>query len=96
MAAGHIDEAPQPPLRSICDPDKKDGERKVLHAQVVGTSDKIGAAPAERRISPEDLATTLHHFLGIDSFLSFLDYHDRQGRTFKVLDEGQIVRELIS
>lgn len=59
--------------------------------QVIGASDKLGAAPAERRISPKDIAATLYHILGIDPFQ---DYSDRQGRTFKVLDEGQIIGEL--
>ncbi len=61
--------------------------------QVIGVSDKIGAAPVERRISPKDLAATLYHVLGIDPFQ---DYRDRQGRTFKVLDEGDVIRELVS
>jgi hypothetical protein len=61
--------------------------------QIVGASDKIGAAPVEPRIRPKDLAATLYHVLGIDPFQN---YHDRQGRTFKVLDEGEVIRELIS
>jgi uncharacterized protein (DUF1501 family) len=65
----------------------------VRGGQVVGASDKIGALPVERRISPKDLAATLYHFLGINPFQ---DYQDRQGRTFQVLDEGEVVRELLS
>src|SRR5262249_36117154 len=60
---------------------------------VLGASDKFGAAPVERRITPKDIAATLYHFLGIDPFQ---DYTDRQGRTFKVLDHGQIIGELAS
>lgn len=39
------------------------------------------------------IATTLYHVLGINLFQ---DYHDRQGRTLKMLDEGEVIRELIS
>src|SRR5262249_19941330 len=65
----------------------------ICGGQVVGASDKIGAAPVERRISPKDIAATLYGFLGINSYQ---DYVDRQGRKFKVLDEGQIIGELAS
>jgi hypothetical protein len=52
------------------------------------------ACPAMKKsINPKDLTASRYNVLGINPFQ---DYHDRQGRTFKVLDEGQVVRELVS
>jgi uncharacterized protein (DUF1501 family) len=63
----------------------------VPGGRVVGASDKVGAAPAERPVRPKDIAATLYHVLGINPFQ---EYQDRQGRTFKVLDEGEVIPEL--
>jgi hypothetical protein len=63
----------------------------IRGGQVIGASDRIGAEPAERRITPKDLAATLYHFLGINPFQ---DYQSREGRTFQVLDSGQVIDEL--
>lgn len=60
--------------------------------QVIGVSDRIGGAPKERPISPKDLAATIYHFLGIDPFQ---DYVSRQQRPFRILDEGDVIRELL-
>jgi len=61
--------------------------------QVIGASDSIGAEPSAGRVTPKDIATTLYRFLGIDPFQ---DYSSREGRPYKVLDSGQVVRELLS
>jgi hypothetical protein len=63
----------------------------VPGGQVVGASDALGAHPAERPVSPKDLAATLYQFLGIDPFQ---DYRSVDGRPFKVLDEGHALAEL--
>jgi uncharacterized protein (DUF1501 family) len=63
----------------------------VPGGQVVGASDKIGGMPAERRITPKDLAATLYRLLGINPFQ---DYQSLDQRPFKVLDEGEVLREL--
>jgi hypothetical protein len=57
----------------------------------VGASDPLGAQPAERPVSPKDLAATLYQFLGIDPFQ---DYRSVDGRPFTVLDEGRAIAEL--
>jgi hypothetical protein len=59
--------------------------------QVIGASDAIGAEPTERAITPKDIAATLYHFLGIDPFQ---EYMTPEGRPLKVLDEGEVIREL--
>jgi uncharacterized protein (DUF1501 family) len=38
----------------------------VRGGAVVGTSDKIGAEPADRPVSPAELVATIYHALGID------------------------------
>jgi hypothetical protein len=64
----------------------------VPGGQVVGASDSLGAQPAERPVSPKDLAATFYQFLGIDPFQ---DYRSVEGRPFKVLDEGRVIAELL-
>jgi hypothetical protein len=63
----------------------------VPGGQVVGASDRIGGEPAERPITPKDLAATLYRFLGIDPFQ---EYRALDQRPFKVLDQGEVIREL--
>jgi hypothetical protein len=65
----------------------------VRGGQVVGASDRIGAEPREGCVSPKDLAATLYHFLGIDPFQ---DYRSVDGRPFRVLDAGDVIRQLVS
>lgn len=57
---------------------------------VLGASDKTGAQPADRPITPKDLAATIYHFLGINPFQ---EYRTVEGRALRVLDEGSVVRE---
>jgi hypothetical protein len=64
----------------------------IRGGQVLGASDRIGAEPAARPVSPKDIAATLYHLLGIDPFQ---DYRSLDGRPFKMLDEGEVLRELI-
>jgi hypothetical protein len=42
-------------------------------------------------VGHRNIAATLYHVPGIDPFP---EYQDRQGRTFKVLDEGEVIPEL--
>ena len=65
----------------------------VRGGQVIGASDKIGAEPSEGRLSPKDIAATLYQLLGINPFQ---DYRSLDGRPFKVLDRGNVIRQLVS
>jgi uncharacterized protein (DUF1501 family) len=38
----------------------------VRGGQVIGQSDATAGAPADRPVTPEDLAYTIHHVLGVD------------------------------
>jgi hypothetical protein len=53
---------------------------------VYGRSDKDAAYPVEHPVSPEDLAATLFHALGIDPDLRI---HDAQGRPVSLVEGGR-------
>jgi uncharacterized protein (DUF1501 family) len=63
----------------------------IRGGQVLGASDRAGAEPREGRVSPKDLAATIYHLLGIDSFQP---YRDVEGRPHRVLDDGQPIAAL--
>jgi hypothetical protein len=58
---------------------------------VYGQSDKDGALPQQHPTSPEDLACTVFHALGIDHELRV---HDAQGRPTAIVDGGRQLVEL--
>jgi hypothetical protein len=58
----------------------------IRGGQVYGTSDRIAAYPAEHPVRPGDLAATLFEALGIPPDFA---YQDREGRTFRLLEEGR-------
>jgi hypothetical protein len=64
----------------------------IRGGQVIGASDKVGGQPAQRRVTPKDLAATIYHLLGIDPFQ---EYRATDGRPLRVLDEGQVISELL-
>ena len=57
----------------------------IKGGQVYGSSDKIGAYPADNPTTPADFLATIYHFLGIDPHQ---EIHDQQGRPFQ-LSKGQ-------
>jgi hypothetical protein len=62
----------------------------VRGGQVYGSSDKVGAYPADRPVAPEDVARTVYHAMGIHD----LDAIDREGRPFNLLPDGKVLKEL--
>ena len=56
-----------------------------------GRSDKDAALPKERPVSPEDLAATVYHALGIDPELRV---NDPDGRPVPLVEDGKPVLEL--
>ena len=56
-----------------------------------GSSDKDGAHPVDRPTSPESLAATLYHAMGIDPTLRL---KDSEGREVSLVDGGQPIPEL--
>ncbi len=60
--------------------------------QVVGSSDAIGAYPAEHAAHAQDLFATMYHRLGIDTDTVF---HDHQDRPIPVLNHGSPIQALL-
>jgi hypothetical protein len=61
--------------------------------QVVGATDRQGAYPATRPLTPKDLLATVYRHLGID-FRTTL--HDLAARPIPVLPEGEPIAELVA
>ncbi len=62
----------------------------VRGGNFVGASDKIGAYPTERPVSPPDVVATIYHALGLDPEQLM---HDQLARPLP-LSTGRVVREL--
>jgi hypothetical protein len=60
--------------------------------QVIGSTDRQGAYPAERPLTPKDLLATIYRHLGIDHTTVF---SDATARPVPILGEGEPIRELI-
>jgi hypothetical protein len=58
--------------------------------QVHGSSDRVAAYPAEHPITPDDVARTVYHAMGIEDLTAL----DRVGRPFDLMPEGQAIRAL--
>jgi uncharacterized protein (DUF1501 family) len=59
---------------------------------VLGRTDANGDAPAERPVTPADLASVLYHKLGIDPETK---YDAPDGRPIRLVDGGNPPRELL-
>ena len=64
----------------------------IRGGQVVGESDKIGAVPRTRPITPADVHATVFTALGYDPHA--ITYHSADGRPI-LLSEGEPIRELL-
>ena len=60
--------------------------------QVVGSTNRLGEAPADRPLSPNDLWATIYRHLGIDTNRAFPDH---AGRPMPILSDGEPIRELL-
>jgi hypothetical protein len=63
----------------------------IRGGSLYGSSDKDGAHPIDRPTSPESLAATLYHALGIDPTLRLTD---AQGREVSLVEDGQPILEI--
>jgi uncharacterized protein (DUF1501 family) len=61
--------------------------------QAVGKSDARGAYVADRPISPQDVASTVYHHLGIKA--DKVAFPDAQRRPTALIEDGQPIRELV-
>jgi hypothetical protein len=65
----------------------------VARGKVVGKSDKIAGAVAERPVSPKDILATLYHVLGIDHEKTLLD---RTNRPVPLVADGKVIPEVLA
>ena len=65
----------------------------VAGGQVIGRSDAVGESPADRPVTPADLAATIYTLLGIDPTQKL---HTADGRPVAVSAEGQVIEELMA
>ena len=69
------------------------GGGKLPRGIVLGATDGRGAYVTERPLSPEDIAATIYHHLGIDG--RQITFPDRSGRPFYLVESGEPIRELV-
>jgi uncharacterized protein (DUF1501 family) len=67
------------------------GGGPIRTGRIIGASDEIGAAVAERPVKVEDLAATIYRALGIDFHKEFMS---PQGRPLPIVHNGEPVAEL--
>jgi uncharacterized protein (DUF1501 family) len=60
--------------------------------QVIGASDAKGEGPRDRVISPDDVAATFYHALGVDHTK---EYHTPTGRPVMIVRHGKLIPELV-
>ena len=63
----------------------------IKGGQTYGTSDRYGEYPAERRVTPADIAKTVYHTMGVHD----LSATDNQGRPYNLQEEGRPLLELL-
>jgi uncharacterized protein (DUF1501 family) len=62
----------------------------IRGGQTYGTSDRIGAYPADKKVAPEDIARTVYDAMGIED----LEAVDREGKPFQLMADGVAIKEL--
>lgn len=65
----------------------------VKTGQVIGSSDSRGESPADRPVTPADLARTVYTLLGIDPDR---ELHTADGRPVRVSSGGKVIAECIA
>ena len=62
----------------------------IRGGQVYGTSDKVGEYPADKPVTPEDIAHTVFHSMGLEDLAAI----DREGRPFALMESGSYIAGL--
>lgn len=65
----------------------------IRGGQVVGESDATASAPLHKAFSPDDVAATFYHNLGIDPAI---EYHTETGRPITLVRNGQVIESLFA
>ena len=61
--------------------------------QIIGKSSDKGEHVVDRPISPQDVAATVYHHLGIDA--AAVTFQDKTGRPSYLIEKGEPIRELV-
>ncbi len=64
---------------------------KIRGGQVIGESDETASGPAHQAISPDDVAASFYHNLGIDHKQEF---HTETGRPITLVRDGNVIPQL--
>ncbi len=64
----------------------------IRGGQVIGSSDKLGLGPEHTPITPDDVAATFYHTLGIDITK---EYRTPSGRPVMIVRNGKAIEELV-
>lgn len=62
----------------------------IRGGQTYGSSDRRGEFPADKPLTPADIAKTVYHAMGVHN----LEATDKQGRPYNLLAEGEPIRAL--
>lgn len=65
----------------------------IKPAQVIGASDKQGMGPESTPITPEEVAASFYHSLGIDYSK---EYHSNTGRPLMIVRQGKLIDQLFA
>jgi Protein of unknown function (DUF1501) len=65
----------------------------VRGGQVIGESDDNATAPRNEAITPDDVAASFYHALGIDHTQ---EYHTNTGRPIMIVRDGHVIQKLFS
>lgn len=65
----------------------------IKGGQVLGASDDKGQGPANEGYTPDDIAASFYHALGIDSSK---EYHSAIGRPITIVRNGKLIKELFA
>jgi hypothetical protein len=63
----------------------------VRGGQVIGESDETASAPKNEAITPDDVAASFYHALGIDHTQ---EYHTNTGRPITIVRDGHVIQKL--
>jgi hypothetical protein len=66
---------------------------KVRGGQVIGESDETASAPKNEGYSPDDVAASFYHNLGIDHTM---EYHSDTGRPIMIVRDGTVIPQLFA
>jgi hypothetical protein len=62
----------------------------IRGGRTYGTSDRRAEYPADRKVTPADIAKTVYHAMGVRD----LEFRDKEGRPYSLLEEGAPIAEL--